>query len=120
MPPSNAYINPWSPEFSLSAKLSDNNQSEPMLCATKNDTVAPYEPNLPEFLIITPSRIACWYSHLSVIEKVANDGSLKDDDAVIVLEDDVDMEWNIHERLRHVWTYLPKDWDIVYLGARIT
>jgi hypothetical protein len=121
MPPLNERLSMWSPGFlSLSAKLPAIHPSESMLCATKNNTVAHYEPNLPEFLILTPARIACWYSHMSVIQTVANDKSLKDDDAVIVLEDDVDMEWDIHARLRHAWTYLPKDWDIVYLGMQMS
>jgi hypothetical protein len=124
MPPPNEYIKPWSNEFfsPLAAKVPTSrlSETETPLCATENNTVAPYEPNLPEFLLITPARIACWYSHLSVIEKVANDRTLKGDDVVIVLEDDVDMERDIHARLRHVWTYLPKEWDIVYLGTRIS
>jgi len=33
-----------------------------------------------------------------------------------VLEDDVDMERDIHARLKQVWSYLPKDWDVVFLG----
>jgi GR25 family glycosyltransferase involved in LPS biosynthesis len=122
MPPSNQYIKPWSTEFfSPSAKIitSPLSETEPPLCATENNTVAAYEPNLPEFLLITPARIACWYSQISVIEKIANDRSLKNDDVVIVLEDDIDMERDIHARLKHLWNYLPKEWDIVYLGMRI-
>ena len=117
IPSPNERLSAWSPAFlSLSVKTPSSRPSEPMLCATKNNSVAAYEPNLPEYAILTPARIACWYTHLSVMETVANDKSLKDDDAVIILEDDVDMERDIHARLRHVWTYLPKEWDIVFLG----
>ena len=32
-------------------------------------------------------------------------------------EDDVDMEWDIHDRLAALWPGLPEDWDILYLGV---
>jgi GR25 family glycosyltransferase involved in LPS biosynthesis len=119
MPPPNEHINPWNPEFlALSSKIPSSHPvpDDPMLCATNNNSVASDEPDPPEFRILTPARIACWYSHLSVIETVANDKSLKQDDAVIVLEDDVDMERDIHARLSHVRSYLPEEWDMLYLG----
>ena len=33
-----------------------------------------------------------------------------------ILEDDVDIERDIRERLREAWSVLPDDWDIVFLG----
>jgi len=87
-----------------------------MACATQNNSIEPYQPDLPAHKILTASRVACWYSHVSVIVTIANDNTLLANDAVIVLEDDVNMERDIHERLRHVWRFLPADWDIVYLG----
>jgi GR25 family glycosyltransferase involved in LPS biosynthesis len=118
MPPPNEHISPWSPELlELSQKIPTSPPpSEPMLCATNNNSIATDEPDPPEFRILTPARIACWYSHLSLIEKVANDKSLKQDDAVIVLEDDVDMERDIYARLSHLRSYLPEEWDMLYLG----
>lgn len=116
-PPPDEDLSKWSPGYPLLlTKVPSSRPPEPMLCATNNNSVKFYEPGLPEFLILTPARVACWYSHLSVIQTVANDKSLKDNDTVIVLEDDVDMERDIHARLKHVWTYLPNEWDIVYLG----
>jgi len=121
MPPPNERISPWSPGFlSIPDIAPGSRPSDPMVCATENNTVASYDLDLPEVRILTPARVACWYSHLSVIEKVANDRSLKNDDVVIVLEDDLDMERDIHTRLRHVWTSLPKDWDMVYFGMEIS
>jgi GR25 family glycosyltransferase involved in LPS biosynthesis len=35
----------------------------------------------------------------------------------VVLEDDIDMEHDIRERLGSVWGRLPDEWDIVFLGA---
>lgn len=117
MPPVNEHINLWSPGFlSLSAKFPHDSQADPLVSATQNNSFLPFGPNLPEYLILTAARIACWYSHLSVIENVANDESLKANDTVLVLEDDVDMELDIQARLEHLWTFLPKQWDIVYLG----
>ncbi|KAG6808602.1 hypothetical protein H0H92_003577 [Tricholoma furcatifolium] len=54
---------------------------------------------------------------MTVIATIANDFTLRADDAVIVLEDDVDMERDIQQRLQSVWSFLPSGWDIVYLGA---
>jgi GR25 family glycosyltransferase involved in LPS biosynthesis len=94
----------------------DHASHDPLLCATEDNSVGTYRPDLPEWEYLTPVRIACWYSHLSVIESIANDESLAENDAAIVLEDDVDMERDIHTRLQHVWPQLPNDWDIVFLG----
>jgi hypothetical protein len=34
----------------------------------------------------------------------------------IVVEDDVDIERDIHVRLATLWLALPENWDIVFLG----
>jgi GR25 family glycosyltransferase involved in LPS biosynthesis len=34
----------------------------------------------------------------------------------LVLEDDIDMEQDIRQRLASVWSALPHTWDIVFLG----
>ncbi|KAG9097532.1 hypothetical protein FRC06_007459 [Ceratobasidium sp. 370] len=61
---------------------------------------------------ISLGAVSCWYSHYQVMRSIA-DGP---DDTVIVLEDDVDMEFDLEKRLRDMWPALPKDWDIVMLG----
>ncbi|EIW65121.1 uncharacterized protein TRAVEDRAFT_111506 [Trametes versicolor FP-101664 SS1] len=88
----------------------------------------PFTSHLPSFMLLTPARIACWYSHLTAIQQIADYGHLeqhsegnqsslrKPDDAFLILEDDVDMEQDISERLRAVWNVLPAGWDIVFLG----
>lgn len=88
----------------------------PLTCSTENHTSTPYSPSLPGYMLLTPPRIACWYSHLSLLGKVANDHSLSEDEVAIILEDDVDMEHDIHQRLEYLWPFLPHDWDLVYLG----
>ncbi|KAG6889036.1 hypothetical protein C0992_006604, partial [Termitomyces sp. T32_za158] len=112
-------IDVWDPVFlaASSARSGQPSHSPPLVCASQNDTIVSYDQNLPAYQILTAARIACWHSHLSVIYTIANDFTLRPDDAVIVLEDDVDMEQDIHRRLRKVWPFLPIGWDIVYLGA---
>ena len=69
--------------------------------------------------------VACWYSHLRLIFEAAQrtrnveigarpwDGK---EGVAIVFEDDVDVEWDLRERLEKMWVDLPRDWDIVFLG----
>ncbi|KAF8060809.1 hypothetical protein FPV67DRAFT_1564120 [Lyophyllum atratum] len=119
--PLNERMEPWSPGF-LPAPRTFHDQLlsyPPMPCATQNYSLPPYTANktdLPEYNILTAARIACWYSHVSIILTIANDNTLRANDAVIVLEDDVNMERDIDQRLQHVWPFLPEDWDVVYLG----
>jgi hypothetical protein len=37
----------------------------------------------------------------------------------MILEDDIDMEWDIRERLGTVWSLLPARWDIMFLHPRL-
>ncbi|KAJ7449465.1 hypothetical protein B0H11DRAFT_1743605 [Mycena galericulata] len=87
--------------------------SAPLICATENFTLTPYSPGLPKYRTLSRSRIACWHSHLSVIRRAADHVGPK---ASLILEDDVDMEEDVKERLLSVWGSLPPDWDIVFLG----
>lgn len=102
----------------------------PLTCASKNYVMGPpFDAGLPGYMLLTPAKIACWYSHLEIIRKVAEGGAGDDmksgeaannpqaDAVTVVLEDDVDMERDIHARLREVWGLLPGEWDIVFLGA---
>ncbi|CAE6429323.1 unnamed protein product [Rhizoctonia solani] len=77
----------------------------PLLRTAGEDTILPGEP-------ITRAQVSCWYSHYQVLLKVARG----EDEVAIVLEDDVDMEWDLEKRLRGMWPFLPKNWDIVMLG----
>ncbi|KAJ6568985.1 hypothetical protein B0H19DRAFT_939192 [Mycena capillaripes] len=90
-----------------------DSDSEPLTCATENFTILPYSEQLPEYKILSRSRIACWHSHQSVIQRVSTHAPEK---PALILEDDVDMEADIKERLLFVWSALPLDWDIVFLG----
>jgi hypothetical protein len=96
-----------------STLVSTTSDSEPLTCATENFTLFPYSPRLPEYKILSRSRIACWHSHLSAIQSASIHAREK---VALVLEDDVDMEADIKQRLLTVWSLLPPDWDVVFLG----
>ena len=91
----------------------DPNAYGPLTCAYANSTLEPYSPQTPPYLLLTKERLACWHSHWGVIRMIA-DGN---DDVSLVLEDDVDMELDIRQRLLGVWNFLPVAWDIVFLGT---
>ncbi|KAG1741827.1 uncharacterized protein EDB91DRAFT_1129564 [Suillus paluster] len=67
-------------------------------------------------MILTASKISCWYSHISAVRQFIDRGNATSEDVAIFLEDDIDMEKDIEIRMRHVWTSLPPGWDIVLLG----
>lgn len=77
--------------------------------SARNTTIPPHK-------ILTPARIACWYSHLEAIQRIANSPVQHAEDTTIILEDDVDMESDIKEQLGMLWKNLPRHWDIVFLG----
>ncbi|KAF8907711.1 hypothetical protein CPB84DRAFT_1822468 [Gymnopilus junonius] len=109
----------WSSDLNISKVPFGNSSitpSPPLACATKDYRIATLSSALPEHLVLTPARVACWHSHLYVIHKIAN--SLKSDNpgAALILEDDVDMEKDIVKQLRSLWPLLPPRWDIIFLG----
>lgn len=97
---------------SKSVQVSAASDPTPLACASGNDVSAASLPNLPLYRRLTPAKVACWYSHLQTIREIANGK----DEAVLILEDDVDIERDVKKRLRALLDALPNDWDIVYLG----
>ncbi|KIM41785.1 hypothetical protein M413DRAFT_445011 [Hebeloma cylindrosporum] len=87
---------------------------QPMASSTENYNIATNVSAQPQHLLLTEARVACWFGHLDLIHKIAN--SLKDDEFAIILEDDVDMERDTDEQMKNLWSYLPADWDMVFLG----
>ncbi|KAH8825513.1 hypothetical protein DL96DRAFT_116366 [Flagelloscypha sp. PMI_526] len=83
-------------------------------CATEDFTIEPFRQDLPPQRRLTPGRVACWHSHLSLLLKIANE--VEDAKVSVVLEDDVDLEENIEEQLVGLWGALPNEWDILFLG----
>ena len=92
--------------------LPDLPSHEPLTCAYGDSTLEPYSPQTPFYRLLTKERLACWHSHWRVIRSIA-DGQ---DSVAVVLEDDVDMELDIRQRLLGVWDSLPSTWEIVFLG----
>ena len=69
---------------------------------------------IPWYQTLSRGMVACWLSHVGVLRQIV-EGELR---SALILEDDVDMEWDVEERLVGMWGSLPKDgWDIVYLGT---
>lgn len=88
----------------------------PLTCAVQDRTHGvKYKSSLPSFMLLTPPKLACWYSHLDAILRFIH-GRPGLGQAALILEDDVDMERDIDARLQDVWQILPADWDIVFLG----
>lgn len=85
----------------------------PLACAAGNNVSATFSSTLPFHRHLTAAKAACWHSHFQTIREVA-DG---ENEAVLVLEDDVDVERDMDRRLRALLGALPGDWDIIYLGA---
>lgn len=90
---------------------------QPMASATENYNIATNLSAQYEHLLLTESRVACWFGHLNLIHKTAN--SLKNDEFAIILEDDIDMEQDTDEQMKYLWPYLPADWDVVFLGTSL-
>jgi len=97
---------------SESVQVSAASDPTPLACASGNDVSAASLPNLPLYRRLTPAKVACWYTHFQTIREIANGK----DEAVLILEDDVDIERDVKWRLRALLDALPNDWDIVYLG----
>lgn len=105
--------NPW--DLSLTAAgFPPSTSYRRVVCAIKNCTIP--TGFLSEHMILTPSRVACWHSHLSVIHKLANSLGPRGPGVAMILEDDVDMEKDIGQKTRALWRTLPDEWDIVFLG----
>lgn len=100
---------------------------EPLTCAQQNFTRGPvYSAAVPPYLVLTRSKLACWHSHATVLRRIAEGGPEDAADegpgsreVALVLEDDVDIERDLFERLGEVWGYLPPAWDMLYLGTVI-
>jgi len=91
----------------------------PTGCAVQDYRILNFNSSLPEHLVLSRARIACWYSHISVIHSIANNKDQDLDSAYVILEDDIDMEKDTVQRLKILWNSLPQDWDMVFLGVSI-
>lgn len=89
----------------------------PLTCAVANRIHGvEFHPSLPTHMMLTPSKIACWSSHMSAIAQFATGHAHDLQRAGLFLEDDIDMERDIRRSVELVWSFLPPEWDIVFLG----
>ncbi|KAI7947978.1 hypothetical protein MJO28_009886 [Puccinia striiformis f. sp. tritici] len=70
----------------------------------------PQEKMLPRQ--INAATVSTYYNHLRVLRTVSESGEA----SALILEDDVDMEWDLERRWRSIERHLPSDWDTVFLG----
>ncbi|QRV76825.1 glycosyltransferase family 25 protein [Ceratobasidium sp. AG-Ba] len=107
------------PEDFTRIPSSDMDLSSPRT-ATRAVTDAPESRlfQLPYWRTLARGTIACWHSHIGLIRMIASESAHigANDTGVIILEDDIDMELDIQQRITHLWEDLPPDWDILFLG----
>ncbi|KIP07334.1 hypothetical protein PHLGIDRAFT_35490 [Phlebiopsis gigantea 11061_1 CR5-6] len=104
---------------------------EPLACASRDAVDGPpYAPALPPYMILSRAKMACWHSHAQVLRAIAGryaddnataagddeSGRARDREVALILEDDVDVEQDLYERMEDVWLALPDEWDMLFLG----
>ena len=107
------------PKDVIAFESSSSALEEPLTCAERDDDIKPYAADLPPRMILTASKVACWHSHIEVIRHIAEEPTSvtgSTEDIALILEDDVDMETDIRERLAGIWNALPAPWDMLFLG----
>ncbi|KAJ3973137.1 hypothetical protein EV361DRAFT_85097 [Lentinula raphanica] len=98
-----------------------------LVCAEENFRLTKFSDELPQWRYLTPQRVATFHSHLTAIRRVVDDNARAGVDLTreegktqehiaLILEDDVDMEVDIKERLGALTPMLPYDWDVLFLG----
>lgn len=58
------------------------------------------------------AAISTYYNHMRVLRMIRDSG----DKNALILEDDVDMEWDLERRWRSIENHLPTNWETVFLG----
>lgn len=61
---------------------------------------------------MTKGAIGCYLSHYNIWKKELDKGN-----NILVLEDDVILCKNLLNKFNEIYKQIPKDWDIIYLGA---
>ena len=78
-----------------------------------NVTKAMFDPleRIPERQI-SAATVSTFYNHLRVMREMEKNG----DRTALVLEDDVDVEWDLERRWMGMLRRLPRNWEAVFLG----
>ncbi|KAI9451859.1 hypothetical protein HD554DRAFT_2180134 [Boletus coccyginus] len=109
-----------SPSSKSKSKKFGSSTYSSLPCAIEDSSMPVFANDAPEWMVLSPAKVACWHSHVSAIRRFVEKQDMHDhrhgDDVVVILEDDIDMEKDISTRLSQVWTFLPAGWDIVFLG----
>ena len=56
--------------------------------------------------------LASFWGHTRILKRVVESGEA----SALILEDDIDFEWDVERLWARIELNLPNDWDIVYLG----
>ena len=86
---------------------------KPMACAKDEDTIPDFSPSLHKYEILSRGMIACWLSHLMALRIAALESA-----PTMILEDDLDFDWDFVNIINSNWHVIPPSWEIVYLGSR--
>ncbi|KAG8221481.1 hypothetical protein J3R82DRAFT_1694 [Butyriboletus roseoflavus] len=88
----------------------------PLLSAVDDFSMPTGILRIVDWMKLSPARVACWHSHVSAIRVFIDKDDTQPEDVAVFLEDDIDMEKDIADRLSGIWKVLPAGWDIVLLG----
>lgn len=58
-------------------------------------------------------EVGCWLSHLKIYLEISR---AKDEHPTLILEDDVDLDTDVKQKLRETLNTLPDDWEMFFLG----
>jgi hypothetical protein len=69
-----------------------------------------FDPGLTvRVLPLSKGEASCWHSHTDVMRRFLASGER----STLIVEDDVDVEWDLKRRVEEIWSVLPKDYDVV-------
>lgn len=88
--------------------------NHPLTCAKGENEIPSFTSDMHQHEVLSKGMIACWLSHLMALRIAAADSK-----ATLILEDDVDIDWDLVNIVNRNWRALPSTWDIVYLGASL-
>jgi hypothetical protein len=104
------------PPLPVSIRPSSPSSPPPLMSAVDDYSMPTGTLSVVHWMKLTPARVACWYSHVSAIRTFTDRDDTQPEDVAVFLEDDIDMEKDIADRLSGIWKVLPTGWDIVLLG----
>ncbi|KAG8847262.1 hypothetical protein FRB91_011942 [Serendipita sp. 411] len=115
--------NPFNPHKLFGVEL-QTNDTDKTLTGFNSTVIGELRPtSLINLTPLTKGVIGCWHSHATIIRQLAFESLRENIDPIvegnqtyIILEDDVDFEWDIESRLIALWPSLPLDWELVMLG----